>query len=207
MEKESFWLKIARELQAMSQSGLAFSENEYDIQRYKRLNEMSAEILAKHTNLEKEDTEKKFLRLPGYATPKIDVRSAVIKDDKILLVKEIQDGCWSMPGGWADIGDYPSEVAVRETKEESGYDIVVKKLIAVFDANRSDRDLEFFHAFKLIFLCELTGGEADPDHEILDVGFFDFDDLPELSKYRTNQKFINEIRAHLADPDRETAFD
>lgn len=207
MDKESFWLKIARELQSMSQSGLAFSENEYDIQRYKRLNEMSAEILSEYSNLDKEVTEKLFLNLSGYATPKIDVRSAVVKDGKILLVKEIQDGCWSMPGGWADVGDYPSEVAIRETKEESGYDVKVKKLVAVFDANRADRDLEFFHAFKLIFLCELTGGEADPDHEILDVGFFDLDNLPELSKYRTNEKFINEIKAHLSDPERETAFD
>jgi len=207
MDKESFWLKIARELQAMSQSGLAFSENEYDIQRYKRLNKMSAEILSEYSNLDKEVIEKIFLNLPGYATPKIDVRSAVIKDGKILLVKEMQDGCWSMPGGWADIGDYPSEVAVRETKEESGYDVKVKKLAAVFDANRADRDLEFYHAFKLIFLCELTGGEPDPDHEILDVGFFDLENLPQLSRYRTNMKFINEIKAHLANPERSTSFD
>ena len=207
MKNEDFWLKLSRELQSMSQSGLAFSKDEYDIRRYERLREISSEILENYSEIDKKKSQNVFMNQLGYATPKIDVRSAVVHEGKLLLVKEIQDGCWAMPGGWADVGDYPSEVAVRETKEESGYDIKVKKLLAVFDANRADRDIEFFHAFKLIFLCELTGGEPDPDHEISDVGFFEFDKLPELSKFRTNEKHIAEIMEHLKDINRETAFD
>ncbi len=118
---------------------------------------------------------------PGYATPKIDVRAAVIKDGKILLVQESTDNCWAMPGGWADVGDIPSEVAIRETKEESGFDVKPKKVIGVYDANRVGGRLEFFHAFKIIFLCELIGGEARTSDETLDVKFFDFNDLPPLS--------------------------
>ena len=114
---------------------------------------------------------------PGYATPKIDVRAAVIKDGKILLVQESTDNCWAMPGGWADVGNIPSEVAIRETKEESGFDVKPKKVIGVYDANRVGGRLEFFHAFKIIFLCELIGGEAKSSDETLDVNFFDFNEL------------------------------
>lgn len=206
-DKTPFWLEIARELQALSQTGLAFCQNEFDKDRYNKLNSISVRILEHHNNAEIEDCEKIFLNQPGYSTPKIDVRSAVVEDGKILLVKERQDGRWSMPGGWADVGDYPSEVAVRETKEESGYDVEPVKIVAVFDANRSGRPLEFFHAFKVIFLCKLTGGEPKHDHEILDVGFFPLDDLPPLSENRTNIKHLNEIKLHLQDINRATSFD
>ena len=112
-----------------------------------------------------------------------------------------------MPGGWADVGNLPSEVASRECKEESGYDVKPIKVVGVFDANRSGRPLEFFHAFKVIFLCELIGGEAKPSNETLDVQFFDFDDLPSLSLNRTNEKHLNEIKLHLSNPERKTFFD
>jgi ADP-ribose pyrophosphatase YjhB (NUDIX family) len=201
------WLDIAREIQQLSQTGLAFASNDYEIQRYKRLNEITAEIIQHHTDLEKESLQKVLMVQPGYATPKIDVRAAVIKDGKILLVQESTDNCWALPGGWADVGNFPSEVASRECKEESGYDVKPIKVIGVFDANRSGRPLEFFHAFKIIFLCELIGGEAKPSDETLDVKFFDFNSLPPLSLNRTNEKHLNEIKLHLTNPDRKTYFD
>ncbi|MCF8261697.1 MAG: NUDIX hydrolase [Melioribacteraceae bacterium] len=201
------WLKWARELQAMAQTGLAFSKIEYDIERYKRMNDISAEILEQHSNLKKEITAPLFLKMPGYATPKIDVRAAVIKDDKILLVQEKQDNHWAMPGGWADVGDVPSEVAERETKEESGFEVVAKKVVGVYDANRSGRPMEFFHAFKIIFLCELIGGKAAPSNETLDVGFFDFNDLPPLSTQRTNQRYLDDVIKHYEDPSLPADFD
>ncbi|MDY0083706.1 MAG: NUDIX hydrolase N-terminal domain-containing protein, partial [Ignavibacteriaceae bacterium] len=123
--------------------------------RYQRLTEITAEIIEHYTTLEKESVQKVLMEHPGYATPKIDVRAAVIKDGKILLVQEVTDNCWAMPGGWADVGDIPSEVAVRECKEESGYNIKPVKVIGVFDANRIGRQLELFHAFKIVFLCKL----------------------------------------------------
>ncbi len=201
------WLNWAREIQQLSQTGLAFAVTDYEKQRYKRLTEITAEIAAHHTSLEKEAVEKVLMKQPGYATPKIDVRAVVINDDKILLVQEISDKRWAMPGGWADVGDIPSEVAVRETKEESGYDVKPTKVIGVYDANRLGGQLEFFHAFKIVFLCELIGGEAVTSDETQNVSFFNFDDLPPLSLNRTNDKHINEILAHLKDLQRPTYFD
>ena len=201
------WLEIAREIQQLSQTGLAFATNDYEKERYKRLNEITSEIIEHHTDLEKESLHKVLMNQPGYATPKVDVRAAVIKDGKILLVQESTDNCWAMPGGWADVGNLPSEVASRECKEESGYDVKPIKVVGVFDANRSGRPLEFFHAFKVIFLCELIGGEAKPSNETLDVQFFDFNDLPSLSLNRTNEKHLNEIKLHFTNPERKTFFD
>lgn len=201
------WFEIAREIQQLAQTGTAFAFNEYEKKRYKRLNEITAEIIENHTELEKESVEKILMNQPGYATPKIDVRAAVIKDGKILLVQESTDNCWAMPGGWADVGNLPSEVAIRECKEESGYDIKPIKIIGVFDANRLGRRLEFFHAFKIIFLCKLIGGEAKSSDETLDVKFFSFDNLPTLSENRTNQKHLKEIQLHLKDENRPSYFD
>jgi len=161
-----------------------------------------------HTNLKSEEVVKVLMAQPGYATPKIDVRAAVINDEgKILLVKEVMDKKWAMPGGWADVGDIPSEVAIRESKEESGYDVKPVKVIGVYDANRSGRPLEFFHAFKIIFLCEFIGGKAATSDETEDVAFFNIDELPQLSQNRTNHKHIMEIIAHLENPQRQTFFD
>ena len=201
------WLSIAREIQQLSQTGLAFAVTDYEKQRYNRLIEVVSEIISDHTELEKEKLEKVLMKQPGYATPKIDVRAAVIKEDRILLVKERTDKRWAMPGGWADVGNVPSEVAIRETKEESGFDVKPLKVIGVFDANRSGTPLEFFHAFKIIFLCELLGGEASTSDETEEVEFFSLNELPPLSQNRTNQKHLNEILAHLINPQRQTYFD
>ncbi len=201
------WLSIAREIQQLSQTGAAFAVTDYEKDRYKRLTEITSEIISHHTDLEKEALNKVLMNQPGYATPKVDVRAAVIKDGKILLVQENTDNCWAMPGGWADVGDVPSEVAIRETKEESGFDVKPVKVIGVFDANRVEGKLEFFHAFKIVFLCELISGNASTSNETLDVKFFNLDNLPALSLNRTNERHINEIMLHLKNPDRATFFD
>jgi ADP-ribose pyrophosphatase YjhB (NUDIX family) len=206
-EQTSKWLTIAREIQQLAQTGAAFAVTGYEKDRYKRLTEITAEIIEHHTDLEKESVQKVLMEQPGYATPKIDVRAAVIKDGQILLVQESTDNCWAMPGGWADVGDIPSEVAIRETKEESGFDVMPFKVIGVYDANRAGGRLEFFHAFKIIFLCKLTGGKASTSDETLDVRFFDFNNLPALSLNRTNKKHLSEIKLHLEDLERKTYFD
>jgi ADP-ribose pyrophosphatase YjhB (NUDIX family) len=201
------WLDWAREIQSLCQTGLAFASNDYETQRYKRLIEISSEILSEHTNLDKSNLEKVLMEQPGYATPKIDVRAAVFQNNRILLVQESTDKKWAMPGGWADVGDFPAAVAERETLEESGFVVKAKKLIGVFDANRTGRPIEFFHAFKLIFLCEMLGGNPKTSSETLDVKFFDIDELPPLSENRTNLRHINEIKAHLADNSRLAFFE
>ena len=205
--QSSKWLDWAREIQALAQTGLTFSQIEYDIMRYRRLEEIAAEIVSSHTALPREEILENFRIQPGYATPKIDVRGAVIRDGKILLVQERSDGGWTMPGGWADVGDAPSAMVTREVWEESGFEVRVEKLVAVYDANRVPGvRMEFYHAYKLVFLCTITGGEARPSNETSAVDFFDMQHLPPLSAYRTNQQILNEVFAHFADPARPAAF-
>jgi ADP-ribose pyrophosphatase YjhB (NUDIX family) len=142
----------------------------------------------------------------GYITPKVDVRGAVVHGGKVLLIQERADSMWAMPGGWADLGDSPASVAEREVWEESGYRVKAEKVVAVIDANRLE-PFEFYHAYKIIFLCKLVDGEPRTSYETLAVDFFAPDDLPPLSIYRTNEDMLQEVFAHVADPARQTAFD
>lgn len=200
------WLGWAQEIYSLSQSGLTYSGNEYDIERYKRLQEIIAEIIASQSEISKETVLESFSMQAGYITPKIDVRGAVIRDHKILLIQERADGKWAMPGGWADLGNAPASVAEREVWEESGFHIKAEKVVAVIDANRIE-PMEFYHAYKIIFLCRLLDGEPRTNHETLAVDFFDRNHLPPLSTYRTNESMLQEVFAHLENLDRPTAFD
>jgi ADP-ribose pyrophosphatase YjhB (NUDIX family) len=201
------WLEWSRELQALAQTGLAFSTNAYDTARYQRVMEIAAHIVEGATGLHQTEVLESFLRQHGYATPKIDVRGAVVQDGKILLVWERSDQRWCMPGGWADVGEAPSDMVVREIREESGFEARPVRIIGVFDANRDGRPLEFYHAYKIVFLCEVTGGEPRPGDETSAVEFFTFDHLPPLSSSRTNERHLTEILAHLTDVHRSPAFD
>ncbi len=205
--KRNQWLEWARELEAMAQTGLTFSHGQYDNERFKRLMEIAAEITSLHTQLGEDEILKDFCMQSGYATPKVDVRAAIVRDDKILLVKERSDQCWCMPGGWADVGDVPSQAAIREVREESGFKVVAKRVVGVYDANRSGRPMEFYHAIKLVYFCEIIGGEATTSHETSAVEFFDFDHLPTLSINRTNEKHIRHARAFAEDIHHNTFFD
>ena len=200
------WIQWAREIFSMSQAGLTYSQNEFDIERYKRLQEIAAEMIERQAGLTKASVLESFSMQAGYVTPKIDVRGAVIRDNKILLIQERMDGKWAMPGGWADLGNSPASVAEREVWEESGYQVKAEKVVAVLDANRFE-PMEFYHAFKLIFLCRLEGGEPRISHETLAVDFFDINNLPPLSLFRTDESMLQEVFAHVQDPQRRTAFD
>ncbi len=206
-EHPSKWLDWARELQALGQTGLHYASNHYERQNYKRILEIAAEIVQQATDLDQLEVLEHFRVQPGYATVKVDVRAAVVHEGRILLVRERADGRWAMPGGWADVGETPSEMVAREVREESGYIVRPTKLLAALDANRGGVPLEFYHAYKLIFLCTLLGGEPAVSEETSEVGFFDFDGLPPLSTNRTNQQHLDEVRAHLLDPNRPPAFD
>ncbi len=201
------WLEWAREIQAISQNGLTYSTSSFDTQRYGRLMEIAADIIQKHTTISKDNILDNFRIQPGYATAKVDVRGAIIRDGKLLLVQERSDECWCMPGGWADVGEAPAEMVAREVLEESGYVVEVKKVVGVYDANREGRPLEFFHAYKIVFFCEITGGEPRTSDETMAVDFFEFDNLPPLSINRTNNRHLNDILAHVNDPARQTVFD
>lgn len=200
------WIEWAREIFSLSQSGITYSGNQYDIERYKRLQEITAEIIESQSEISRESVLDSFSMQAGYITPKIDVRGAVIRDGKILLVQERADGRWAMPGGWADLGDAPASMAEREVWEESGFRVKADKVVAVIDANRVE-PMEFYHAYKIIFLCKLLDGEPRTSYETLAVDFFDPAHLPPLSFYRTNESMLQEVFAHVNDPDRPTAFD
>ena len=200
------WMDWAREIFSLSQSGITYSGNQYDIDRYKRLQEITAEMIASQSEISKESALDSFSMQAGYITPKVDVRGAIVRNGKILLIQERADGNWAMPGGWADLGDSPRAVAEREVWEESGFRVKAEKVVAVIDANRIE-PMEFYHAYKIIFLCSLLGGEPRTSHETLAVDFFDPDHLPPLSLYRTNEEMLKEVFAHVADPGRPTAFD
>lgn len=201
------WLEWAREIQALGQTGLYYSETEYHKQRYRRLMEIAAEIVESHAGLPGQPVLEDFLIQPGYATPKVDVRGAVVRDGNILLVQERADEFWTMPGGWADVGECPSEMVAREVWEESGFEVEARKVIGVYDANRGGRPLQFYHAYKVVFLCEIVGGEARTSDETMAVGFFPFDDLPPLSVERTGERHLAEVLAHVNDVNRPAAFD
>ena len=199
-------LRWARQLFSLSQAGLTYSKNEFDLERYQQMQEIAAEMLATHSDETRESVLQSFSLQAGYATPKIDVRGAIIREGKILLIQEKTDGCWAMPGGWADIGDFPAETVKREVREESGFHVQVQKVIAVYDANHV-APLEFYHAYKIIFQCSITDGEPTPSHETLAVDFFAMETLPPLSEGRTNRVMLEEVFAHYLNPARPTSFD
>jgi ADP-ribose pyrophosphatase YjhB (NUDIX family) len=204
---EPRWLSWARELQSLAQTGLTYATGHYDIERYRRMMEIAAEILSSETGEPASGIAEAFFREPGYATPKVDVRGAVVREGRILLVQERADGKWCMPGGWADIDETPSAMVAREVREESGLTVVARKVVGVYDANRIGEPRNFFHAYKVVFLCELLGGAPSPSDETTAAAYFDFDRLPELSEQRTHIRHLAEVRAHMADSARLAAFD
>ncbi|MFZ0430036.1 MAG: NUDIX hydrolase [Acidobacteriota bacterium] len=201
------WLQIAREIQAIGQTGLHFSETDYHRQRYGRLLELAAEIVQEKTGLEREPLALDFSRQPGYATPKVDVRGAIVREGRVLLVQERTDQLWCLPGGWADVGESPSEMVVREVWEESGFRVRANRLVGVFDANRQGGPLQFFHAYKLLFMCEIVEGEARPSDETQAVQFFARDQIPPLSLQRTAARHLEAVWNFAEDPSTVPVFD
>jgi len=206
-QKNLMWIEWAREIQALAQTGITYAANEWQIERYTRLTEISAEIIRNHTELPFQSIVENFHVQPGYATPKIDVRGAVFRDDKLLMVREKRDDGWTMPGGWVDVGDYPAAAAEREVWEESGFEVKARKLIGVYDANRV-APMEFYHAYKLVFLCDILGGEARTSNETSEVEFFSQDEIPSnFAGERTRPRHIRDALKALADPIVQTVFD
>jgi ADP-ribose pyrophosphatase YjhB (NUDIX family) len=200
------WINWVRRLQSIAQNGRNYCKNEFDLQRYQQVEDVAAEIAARYSDGELKTIKAMFKREAGPATPKIDVRAAVISEDKILLVKERGDG-WTLPGGWADPGESPSEAAVRETQEESGYDVNAVRLIAIYDRDRHGHPPCPFHVYKLIFLCKLVGGSAKTSLETEAADFFREDELPALSESRVLLPQVKRAFAFARDPNLPADFD
>jgi ADP-ribose pyrophosphatase YjhB (NUDIX family) len=202
------WLVWARQLQAIAQTGLAYARDCYDVERYTSLRRIAAEMMAAGCGLKDWATVLDlFDHEVGYATPKVDVRAAVFRDNRVLLVKEREDDRWTLPGGWADVGDAPSQAAVREVKEESGYDVVTTKIAAVYDRNRHGHPSIPYHAYKLFFLCDIVGGQPACSNETNAVDFFAEDQIPPLSLTRVTATQISHLFDHHRHPHWPTSFD
>ena len=203
------WLTWARQLAALAQNGLTYSESQYEIERYERIRQIAAEMMAAGSDRDPGSFLELFSRERGYATPKVDVRGAVFRDDRILLVREKLDGGWTLPGGWADPCQSPAEAVAREVFEESGFEVRVAKLAAVYDRSKHPHKPPMpFHLYKLFFLCEITGGSAAESHETTGVEFFAEDRIPEpLSISRTLPFQIARMFEHHRDPALPTDFD
>lgn len=201
------WLAWGRAIQALAQTGAHYAVTDYDRERYARLRAIAAEIISEHTVLQFDTLDSSFSLQIGYATPRVDVRGAVFREGQLLFVRERADGGWTLPGGWADVGDVPSGAVEREVLEESGFRVRASRLIGVYDANRLG-SLGIFHAFKLVFLCELEGGEARVSSETTAVAFFGPDNLPlTLSGERTNARHIRDAFHAWQDPSTPAIFD
>lgn len=205
------WLTWVQQLQAIAQNGLTYCDNPYDIERYKQLRDLAAEIAAVYTGTEFTPIRDLFRHENnGYATPKIDVRGAVFKDDALLLVREASDGKWTLPGGWADVGVEPSTAVTREVFEESGFETTAVKLLACYDRDLQGHPPHPNHMYKLIFRCEINGGAAKPSLETSEVAFFRQEEIPSveaLSIGRTLPHQIDRIFAHYYNPEWPTDFD
>jgi ADP-ribose pyrophosphatase YjhB (NUDIX family) len=200
------WVNWVRRLQSIAQNGRNYCKNEFDLQRYQQVEDVAAEIAARCSDGELQTIKAMFGRETGPATPKIDVRAAVISENRILLVKERGDG-WTLPGGWVDPGEAPSEAAVRETKEESGYDVNAVRLMAIYDRDRQAHPPCPFHVYKLIFLCQLVGGSARTSLETDAVCFFGEEELPALSESRILSPQVKRAFAFTRDPNLPADFD
>jgi len=204
---ESTWIAWVRRLQAIAQNGLMFSKDPFDRERYEQVRSVAAEILASYTEVGAALISDLFREEEGYATPKIDVRGAVFDANRILLVREQSDGLWTLPGGWADVGESAAEAVVREIREESGFETQVRKLVALYDRNKHGHPPMLFHAYKAFFLCDLVGGRAATSHETSAVAFFGQEELPPLSTARVTVRQIDRLFEHHANRVLPTEFD
>lgn len=200
--------ELAMQIQAYAKTGLHFVKNEYEIDRYNQIMEATVNIISR---LSTEDPQRISLLLHSeslYVTPKVDLRSVVFNNEgEFLMVKEKVDGLWTLPGGFCDVGYTPSQIAVKETKEEAGIDVKAVKLIGVLDKSKHGHPKSIYYLYTIFMLCEKIGGLEEPGMETLDVGYFGLDDLPELSSPRITREQIEMMHKFYADKDREPYFD
>ena len=186
--KNDVWKKWAQELQFLSQCSLAYSKDKFDRERSERIREIACEMLSYKYDIPIEKVKIDFAGELGYQTPKVETRAAVIKDNKILLVKEQFDGKWALPGGYQDVNMSIKENAIKEASEEAGAVVNPVKIIAVLDYNRHHNVNFPFGMVKVFVLCEYVSHSFVENTETLGAEFYSLDELPELSTTRTTKK-------------------
>jgi ADP-ribose pyrophosphatase YjhB (NUDIX family) len=200
-------LDWARKVRALAQNGLAFTRDPFDRERYHELQDLAAALLAGALEIPLERARALWDGEHGYATPKVDVRGAIFEAERVLLVRERSDGRWALPGGWVDVNDAPSAAVAREIREESGYEARAVKLAALIDRRRHPHPPAIHHIYKLMFICERTGGEPAAGTETDAVEFFPLRALPELSTGRILAPQIERLYVHHLHPDLPADFD
>jgi ADP-ribose pyrophosphatase YjhB (NUDIX family) len=200
-------LGLVRRLHAIARTGLHFCGNEYDRQRYEEIERIAAELLAGHEPADRDALLSLWRGEIGYVTPKVEVRGATFRDGHVLLVRETADGHWTLPGGWADVNESPSQAVEKEIEQESGFRARAVKLAALYDRSRHGHGETLFHGWKAFFLCEITGGEARGSYETDAVGFFDPADLPPMSLGRSTPRQVARMLEHWRERALPTDFD
>lgn len=196
----------AMELQAIAQCGLAYGKDPYDIERYERLRQLSAEMMSSLSGLPIEKIKTLFCNEQGYQTPKLDTRAAVFRDGKIMLVRE-RDGRWALPGGWVDVLESPASNTIKEVREEAGMDVSVERLIAVQDRNRHNRPVYAYGICKIFFLCREISGEFLENTETTAREFFTLDALPSLAEEKNTREQIEMCFRASEDENWQAQFD
>lgn len=204
---DSKWLDWAKQLQSIAQAGLTYSKDVYDMERFEQIREISIEMMSTYTEMDTPIIRELFANETGYATPKVDIRAVVFKDNRILMVKENTDDCWALPGGWADIGLTPREVAVKEVKEESGFEVKPVKLLGVLDKKCHPHPPSPYHVYKLFIQCEIIGGKPTEGIETSAIDFFPEDELPALSIARNTRSQIEMAFRSLKNPEEPVQWD
>jgi ADP-ribose pyrophosphatase YjhB (NUDIX family) len=208
MSNDPLLLDWIKRLTAIAQNGVTFAKDPYDIDRYTQLRQVAAEMLARASDANIEVILGVLGDQKGYATPKVDMRGVVFRDERILMVRERSDGRWALPGGWADPGESPAENVVREIREESGFLARATKILAIYDRSKHTHKPPFaFHVYKLFMRCELIGGAAEPSIETDAVGFFAAHEIPELSSGRVTAEQIRRMFEHHRNPALAADFD
>jgi len=200
-------IELVKKIQSIAFAGLEYCENDFDRERYEDLKNLSQLLLAEISGTPLEKIQNLFVGEVGYQTPKVDVRAVVFKENKILMVKEKIDGRWSIPGGWADIGYSPSEIAVKEAKEEAGADVKPLRLLAIVDKLKHDYPISPFHIYKIFIHCELVNPAIYAGTETSDVNFFSRENLPPLSETRITAEQISMLFHLWENPEEHVVFD
>ncbi|MCI6536968.1 MAG: NUDIX hydrolase [Lachnospiraceae bacterium] len=189
-DEKNKWLDWAVEIQSLAQAGLAYTNNVYDIERYERLREISAEMLSYKTDIPVEKVKDLFCNETGYQTPKVDTRAAIFEDGKILLVHE-KNGTWSLPGGWCDVNQSVAENTIKETWEEAGLHVKADRMIAVQDRNKHNLPIYAYGLVKIFIQCSVIDGAFMENIETTETKYFGREELPEpLAEEKTSKEQI-----------------
>jgi ADP-ribose pyrophosphatase YjhB (NUDIX family) len=200
-------LRWARALEAIARSGLTYTDSPFERERFEAVRAIAAEIAASVSGEDTAVLAARFADEYGYATPKVDVRGVVVDGDRLLLVRELGESRWTLPGGWADVGETPRQAVEKEVLEESGLSVSARRVLAVYDRDFRGRARWPAHVYRLYVLCEPVEGRLSGDGvETVEASFFGFEQLPELSP-KTPLEHLESVLALAADPARGAAID